>query len=323
MRLTDSTRRCVVAEPVALAALAMDAAIGWPQTLYAKVGHPVGGFARLIDRCEAAWNRAELSSSRRRMLGIVTAGLVIGVGVGAGWLAGELAGGLLGRWGWIGAALVAAPGLAQRSLDDHVRPVAAALEQGDLAAARGAVGRIVGRDTAALDEAGISRATVESLSESFCDGVVAPLFWLLLLGLPGLWAYKAINTADSMIGHREPRWRAFGWAAARSDDLANLLPARLGGALLCLAGGGGWLVMWRDARNHASPNAGWTEAAMAGVLEVRLAGPIAYDGAVADKPWIGSGRADLSAADIRRALEVYRRACLLLWLVAGSVAWAL
>jgi adenosylcobinamide-phosphate synthase len=312
-----------VAEPVALAALAMDAAIGWPKTLYARVGHPVGGFARLIDRCEAAWNRAELSSSRRRMLGIVTAGLVIGVGVGAGWLAGELAGGLLGRWGWIGAALVAAPGLAQRSLDDHVRPVAAALEQGDLAAARGAVGRIVGRDTAALDEAGVSRATVESLSESFCDGVVAPLFWLLLLGLPGLWAYKAINTADSMIGHREPRWRAFGWAAARSDDLANLLPARLGGALLCLAGGGGWLVMWRDARNHASPNAGWTEAAMAGVLEVRLAGPIAYDGAVADKPWIGSGRADLSAADIRRALEVYRRACLLLWLVAGSVAWAL
>jgi adenosylcobinamide-phosphate synthase len=322
-RSTGSTRRSTVAEPVALAALAIEAAVGWPRALYAKVGHPVGGFARLIGRCEARWNRAELSFPRRRLAGVATASLVIGVGAGGGWLAGALAEALLGRSGWIGAALLAAPGLAQRSLDDHVRPVAGALERGDLAAARGAVGHIVGRDTARLDEAGVARAAVESLSESFCDGVAAPLFWLLALGLPGLWAYKAINTADSMIGHREPRWRAFGWASARADDLANLLPARLGGALLCLAGGGGWQTMWRDARNHASPNAGWTEAAMAGALGVRVAGPIAYDDVVADKPWIGSGRTELDAADIRRALRVYRRACLLLWLVAGGVAWAL
>ncbi len=169
---------------------------------------------------------------------------------------------------------------------------------------------IVGRDVAQLDEAGVSRAAIESLSESFCDGVAAPLFWLLTLGLPGVWAYKAINTADSLIGHREERWRAFGWAAARVDDGANLIPARLGGVLICLAGGGGWSVMIRDARRHASPNA---------ALGLRLAGPVNYDGEAHDKAWIGTGRTSAGAADIRRALAVYRRACLLLWLVAGGV----
>ncbi|MBB3473104.1 CobD/CbiB family cobalamin biosynthesis protein [Sphingomonas sp. BK345] len=259
---------------------------------------------------------------RRRLLGAVT--LVAGVALAAGtaWLAERGLRATFGAPAWLAVALLAWPGLAQRSLDDHVRPVAAALERGDLAAARAAVGRIVGRDTAALDRAGVARAAVESLAESFCDAVAAPLFWLLLLGPAGLWGYKAINTADSLIGHREPRWRAFGWAAARTDDLANWLPARWGGALLCVAGAGGWRVLWRDSRRHASPNAGWTEAAMAGVLGVRLAGPVAYDGAVADKPWIGDGRADLDARDLRRALVVYRRGCLLLWCLAGAVAWA-
>lgn len=223
--------------------------------------------------------------------------------------------------GWIIVALLAAPGLAQRSLDDHVRPVAAALERDDLATARERVGWIVGRDTATLDRAGVARAAIESLAESFCDGIAAPLFWLLLLGLPGLWAYKAINTADSLIGHKEPRWRAFGWAAARIDDGANWVPARLGAVVLCLAGAGGWRTMWADARRHASPNAGWTEAAMAGALGVRLAGPIAYDGVMMDKPWIGNGRTDAGPRDIRRALRIYRTACALLWLAAGGVAW--
>ena len=181
---------------------------------------------------------------------------------------------------------------------------------------------IVGRDVAALDEAGIARAAIESLAESVCDGVVAPLFWLLVAGLPGLWAYKAINTADSLIGHREDRWRAFGWAAARTDDIANLLPARLSGVLLCLVGGG-WRTMLRDARNHASPNAGWPEAAMAGALDLRLAGPIAYDGVILAKPYIGDGRTDATAADLRAALAVYRRACVLLLVIAGGIAWAL
>ncbi|HWW59347.1 MAG TPA: CobD/CbiB family cobalamin biosynthesis protein, partial [Sphingopyxis sp.] len=191
----------------------------------------------------------------------------------------------------------------------------------DLPGARNAVGMIVGRDTAALDEAGVVRAAIESLAESFCDGVAAPFFWLLLLGLPGVWAYKAVNTADSLIGHREERWRAFGWAAARADDLMNLIPARLSGIILCLAGGGGWRTLWRDAGNHASPNAGWPEAAMAGALRLRLAGPVAYDGAMYDKPWIGDGASEADEGDLGRALAIYVRACLLLWLIAGGVLW--
>ncbi|WP_343228267.1 CobD/CbiB family cobalamin biosynthesis protein [Sphingomonas yunnanensis] len=339
----------MVAEPVALVALALDAALGWPAWLYARVGHPVGAIARVIAVGERRWNAAVVAPvvmeesegqppprspgdapdyltptqrRRRRLLGGVTLLAAIAFAAGAALLAERALRATLGAPAWLAVALLAWPGLAQRSLDDHVRPIAAALDHGDLAAARAAVGRIVGRDTAALDRAGVARAAVESLAESFCDAVAAPLFWLLLLGPAGLWGYKAINTADSLIGHREPRWRAFGWAAARTDDLANWLPARLGGALLCVAGGGGWRVLWRDSRRHASPNAGWTEAALAGVLGARLAGPMAYDGAVTDKPWIGDGRAELGARDIRRALLVFRRGCLLLWCLAGAVAWA-
>ncbi|MDV3458948.1 adenosylcobinamide-phosphate synthase CbiB [Sphingomonas sp. HF-S4] len=312
-----------MAEHVALVALMLDATIGWPGALYRRIGHPVGGFARLIHTCETSWNRARYGFETRRLLGIATVLLlVVAVGGGA-WLVQHLLLASLGTYGWLAVAALAWPALAQRSLFDHVRPVATALSAGDLLAARNAVAKIVGRDTAALDEAGVARAAIESLAESFCDGVVAPLFWLLLAGLPGVWIYKAVNTADSMIGHREERWRAFGWAAARSDDVLNWVPARLSGILLCIAGAGGWRILWRDARAHASPNAGWPEAAMAGALGLRLAGPIAYDGAMHAKPWIGDGRADANAADIRRALRVYLHACLLLWLIAGGVAWAL
>lgn len=308
-----------MAEPVALVALALDAAMGWPAWLYARIGHPVGGFARLIAACEQRWNRPALAERDRRMQGVVTVLLLLAVAIGAGWAIERLA--ARSPHGWLLIALAAFPGLAQRSLYQHVAPVAAALLRGDMATARTRVGYIVGRDTARLDPPGIARAAIESLAESFCDGIVAPLFWLLLGGLPGLWAYKAINTADSLIGHREPRWRAFGWAAARTDDAMNLLPARLAGLTLCLAAGRGWRVLWRDAGNHASPNAGWPEAAMAGALGLRLAGPIAYDGVVQDKPWIGEGRTDAGAMDVRRALALYVRACALLWLIAGGIAW--
>lgn len=178
---------------------------------------------------------------------------------------------------------------------------------------------IVGRDTAWLDAPGAARAAIESLAESFCDGVIAPLFWLLVLGLPGAWAYKAINTADSLIGHSEEPLRAFGWASARTDDFANLVPARLSALLICMAGADGWRVLWRDHGKHASPNAGWPEAAMAGVLGVRLAGPVRYDDVVAQKPWIGEG-AEADVAAMRKARTVFVRACALAWFVAGVLA---
>jgi adenosylcobinamide-phosphate synthase len=312
-----------MAEPLALAALMIEAAVGWPDALYRRIGHPVGLFARVIDGCERRWNNLARSGAVRRAAGVATMVALLLIAGGGAWLIERGPRMLLGGWAWPVVVLLAVPGLAQRSLHDHVAPVADALAAGDVAAGRGAVGRIVGRDTATLDGAGIARAGIESLSESFCDGVVAPLFWLLLAGLPGIWAYKALNTADSLIGHRETRWRAFGWAAARADDVANWVPARIAGALLCCAAFRGWKTMMRDARKHPSPNAGWPEAAMAGALGVRLAGPVAYDGVTHPKPWIGDGRTETNAADIVRALGLYRRACLLLWLIAGGCTWAL
>lgn len=312
-----------MAEPVALLALAIEAAIGWPDALHRRIGHPVGAFAAIIERCEQRWNRPERADGSRRLAGTACMILLLILAIGGGVLLEQGMRLIAGRWAWIGVTLLAVPGMAAGSLYRHVRAVAAPLRDGRIEAARAAVGMIVGRDTERLDEAGVARAAIESLAESFCDGVVAPLFWLMLGGLPGLWAYKAINTADSLIGHREPRWRAFGWAAARLDDLLNLIPARLSGLLLCLAGAGGWRIMLRDASRHASPNAGWPEAAMAGALHLCLAGPIAYDGMAQDKPWIGAGRRDLKAADIDAALRLYVRACLLLGLVAGLSAWRL
>jgi adenosylcobinamide-phosphate synthase len=281
-----------LAEPVATAALMLDAAIGWPAWLYARVGHPVGGFARLIDLAERRWNRADRSFAARRALGIVTMAALIALVAGSAVAIEAGVRSVLGSWAWVAVAVLAWPALAMRSLYAHVRPVAAALGAGDLPGARRAIAMIVGRDTDAL-----------------------------VGGLPGVWAYKAINTADSLIGHREPRWRAFGWAAARIDDAANLVPARMSGVLICLAGAGGWGTMWRDCRRHASPNAGWPEAAMAGALGIALAGPVAYDGVWHDKPWIGAGGRAATARDVERALGVYRLACVLLILFVGGVAW--
>ena len=309
-----------MAEPVALAALALDAALGWPAGLYRRVGHPVGGFARLITACERRWNRRDVSDRKRRVLGLITVVLIGGATAIVTGLADASIKRLAGPAAWPLVAMAAWPALAQRSLHDHYLPVLVALERGDLSAARQAVGMIVGRDTGSLDETGVARAAIESLAESFCDGVVAPLFWLLVLGLPGIWAYKAINTADSLIGHPEEPLRAFGWAAARGDDVLNLIPARLAALLICLAGGGGWRVLWRDHRKHASPNAGWPEAAIAGALGVRLAGPVSYDGELRDKPWIGEG-ANASSSAMRQARKLFLRACGLLWMIAGGLAW--
>ena len=303
---------------VELAALFLDAVLGWPARLHARVGHPVGAFARIITACERRLNHPRFSTPRRRTGGILTLLILLAITIAVAWGADRLLRHLLGSWAWVGLALAAWPALAQRSLFDHVLPVVQALEAGNLFAARRAVGHIVGRDTAALDEAGVARAAIESLAESFCDGVVAPLFWLLVGGLPGIWAYKAVNTADSLIGHREEPFAAFGWAAARFDDLLNLIPARLSGFLICLGGLGGWRILWRDHNRHASPNAGWPEAAMAGALHIRLAGPIAYEGQFHAKPWIGGEGAEATPAAARAALSLYIRACALLWLMTAA-----
>jgi adenosylcobinamide-phosphate synthase len=247
---------------LALAVLMLEACIGYPHALLEAVGHPVTWIGRLLALLERAWNQPRFADGTRRVLGIVAVLAAIGLAGGAGLAMVRVAAPL--EYGGVLIALVATSGLAQRSLYDHVRAVGSALASDNLDAARAAVGQIVGRDTRTLSASEVSAAAIESLAESFNDAVVAPAFWLLVAGLPGLFAYKALNTADSMIGHIEPRWRAFGWAAARLDDVANFVPARIAGVLLALAGARGFRVMWRDAPKHASPNAGWPEAAAAG-----------------------------------------------------------
>jgi adenosylcobinamide-phosphate synthase len=230
--------------------------------------------------------------------------------------------------GFLALALLTASLPAQRSLDRHVRAVADALDREGLAAGRRAVSQIVGRNPEALDEAAVARAAIESLAENFSDGVVAPLLWTAIGGLAGGALYKAVNTADSMIGHRSERHLAFGWAAARLDDLVNLPASRLSALWLVLAAtipprsspAAAWRALWRDAGRHRSPNAGWPEAAMAGALGLRLAGPRVYGAETVDDAFIGEGRAAAGAADIRRALALYRRGCLLQGIGWGALA---
>jgi len=288
-------------------AMAMDALVGWPDRLFARIGHPVTWLGKAIAALDARWNRDAEPASTRRAAGVAAALLVIIAAAAIGWMVqrlvpfGLIGGTLLGLLAW--------PFVAFRSLYDHVAAVRDPLRSGNVEGARKAVAMIVGRDPQALDEAGIARAAIESLAENASDGVVAPLFWGVLFGLPGIVAYKAVNTLDSMIGHRSPRHEAFGWAAARIDDVANLIPARLAGLLFALFAGErrsqAMSCMWQDAGHHRSPNAGWPEAAMAGALGIRLCGPRSYHGEVADEPWLNASARDPAALDITRALELY------------------
>lgn len=291
-------------------ALAVEGVLGWPDRLYARIGHPVTWVGRLIEACDQRFNRETDSPRTRRAKG---AAVALGIAVLA-WGVGDLLVGLL-PGGWLGTVLtgvLAWPLVAARSLDDHVARVAAPLSRGDLAGARAAVAMIVGRDPATLDQAGVARAALESLAESASDGVVAPLFWGVVFGLPGIAAYKAINTMDSMIGHLSPRHAAFGWAAARLDDLVNLIPARLTAALFVALAGRRWREAWTvvraDAHHHRSPNAGWPEAALAGALGVRLSGPRVYDGQMSVEPWVNPIAADPGPADLKAGLLFYRQA---------------
>jgi adenosylcobinamide-phosphate synthase len=307
---------------IMLLALAIDAVLGWPQAVHARIGHPVTWIGALIAALERRFNHEGDAEATRRGAGVFVAISVIMLAAGVGWACVWM---LPGGWpGLILAAILAWPLIAARSMHDHVEAVARPLIAGDLPAARQAVAMIVGRDPSQLDAAGIARAAAESLAENTSDGIVAPLFWGAIFGLPGIAAYKAINTLDSMIGHRTPRHEAFGWAAARIDDVANLIPARLTGLLFAIVSvrpRAALATMWSDARRHRSPNAGWPEAAMAGALGIRLSGPRIYEGRLSQEPWLNGEAPDPTAADLNRALALYRRAMLVL--AAGLALLAL
>ena len=301
-------------------------AVGYPQPVYRAIGHPVTWIGGLIALFDAKLNRPEMTSWRRRLAGVVALVLLVAltgaVAAAVQWLLGP-------DVGLVATAILASTLIAQRSLGRHVRDVADALEGNGIEAGRKAVSQIVGRDTAVLDEAGVSRAAIESLAENFSDGVTAPAFWLAVAGLPGAAVYKAVNTADSMIGHRTEKHEAFGWAAARLDDLINLPASRLTALLIVVAAwfdreadaGRAWAAVRRDARRHRSPNAGWPEAAMAGALGLSLAGPRSYGGVtVTDAEMGAGGRREATANDIRRALRLYRIADAMLIAVIGVVA---
>ncbi len=311
--------------------MAIEAVISYPNWLYRAAGHPVTWMGWIIAALDRHWNRDHASAGARRAMGIAALAVLLCITAAAtiGFSA-VMPGSLIGL---AVSALIASSLIAQRSLDRHVAAVATALTS-DLAAGRRAVAMIVGRNPDVLDQAGVARAAIESLAENFSDGIVAPVFWLAMAGLPGAAIYKAANTADSMIGHRTPRFNAYGWAAARLDDVLNLPASRLAALLLILAaplaGGsapGAIRSVWRDAGRHRSPNAGWPEAAMAGALGLQLAGPRVYGDALVEDAFMGNGKRDASAADITRALRLYRVACLLqfgLWLAVcfiGRAIW--
>ena len=296
---------------IAPLALLLERWMGYPPRLFDLIGHPVVWFGRFISFMERGVDKRERTPRQRREAGMVTlAILLLVVGIVSGLVQFFLHGLPLG---WVLEILVATPFLAQKELGRAVEAVATAL-RGSLAEGREAVSHIVGRDPEALDEAGVARAAIETLAESTSDGVVAPWFWLVLLGLPGIALYKAINTADSMIGHLNERYRDYGWAAAKLDDLVNWIPARLTALLVTAAcfitpyasPSRAWAAARRDAPKHESPNAGWPEAAFAGALGFALGGPRSYDGEMVDLPRFGDGKAALLGSDILRALQLYR-----------------
>ena len=306
-------------------ALLVERLFGYPKPLYEKIGHPVEWFGTVLKKLEALLYdpQAEPLQARLRGLAVLLALLLI-VTIPAVFVASILS---TLKFGWIVEALLATALIAQHSLYEHVSAVGKGLDI-SLNEGRKAVAKIVGRDPAALDESGIVKGALESLAENASDGIVAPVLWYALLGLPGIVAYKAINTADSMIGHKSERYIYFGWAAARLDDLVNLLASRLTGFLFAAAAA--WndqergklavLAMWRDAPKHQSPNAGWPESALAASLGVKFGGPRSYEGARVDLPWMGEGRETLNRDDIRKGLRLYGTAMTFLLFLAVFLA---
>jgi adenosylcobinamide-phosphate synthase len=314
---------------VTLTALAVliEIIAGYPDWLLRSIGHPVIWMGRFIATLERRWNGGSAGPVRRQILGVVTVLLLVVIVATAALVVER--GLLILPLGMIGAGILASTLIAQRSLYRHVARVADALENEGICSGQEAVSHLVGRDTQSLDEAGVARAAIESLAENFSDGVVAPVFWMIIAGLPGAAIYKAISTADSMVGHHSPRYQAFGWAAARLDDLVNLPASRVAALLIIAAAAitqgasapAAWRAVRRDARHHRSPNAGYPEAAMAGALSLSLAGPRAYGGIVIDDAFMGNGRRAAKTTDIRAALALYRCAdAILVGFVAFTAA---
>jgi adenosylcobinamide-phosphate synthase len=300
---------------ILILAFGIEAVLAYPEAAFRAIGHPVSWIGALITALDSGLNKPVYSPALRRAGGVATVLLLLAGSVATGVALEKVARAIP----YLGSAipiLAAAALIAFGNLDRHVRAVATALRTDGLDGGRRSVAKIVGRDPDTLDEPAICRAAIESLAENASDGVTAPALWYLAGGLPGMIAYKAINTADSMIGHLSERHRAFGWAAARLDDLVNLPASRLTGLMFVAAAAmvpgasasSAWRACRRDARLHRSPNAGWPEAAMAGALGLRLAGPRVYAGIVVDDHWMGDGRAEATASDIDRALVIYRTA---------------
>lgn len=296
-------------------ALILDAVAGEPRWLWSRIPHPAVMMGKAVGALDAAWNR----QGGTRLLGCIAVALLVAGAGAVGWAVGLL--------GPLASILGAAILLAQKSLIQHVRAVSEGLRQSD-ASGRSAVALIVSRDVSHASPSDVARAGIESLSENFSDGVIAPAFWFLIAGLPGIMIYKVVNTADSMIGYLTPRHAAFGWAAARLDDVLNWIPARFTAALITLVGGraSDWKDIAKDAARHRSPNAGWPEAAMARALEIALAGPRSYHGTTQDLAWVnGTARRDLGPIDIDAAINLTWKAwglVVFFTVFFGGILWA-
>lgn len=282
---------------VLVLALLLDALLGEPEWLWSRVPHPAVLMGRAISWCDATLN----TGTFRKGAGVLTLFVLISGAALVGWG--------LGLAGPVVEVVVGAILLAQKSLVQHVSAVASALRT-SLEQGRNCVGRIVSRDTQEMDDSQVARSAIESAAENLSDGVMAPAFWLLIGGLPGVLIYKVVNTADSMIGYRTPKYEQFGWAAARTDDLLNLIPARFTALMIALISGQkDWRAVMQDARRHRSPNAGWPEAAMSRALGIALSGPRAYDGKMQDFAWVNpAGRKSLGPDDIDAAVAMLWKA---------------
>lgn len=295
---------------ILLVALAIDLAFGDMAIVFRFLPHPVVIVGRAIGFFDQRLNREGRSDAARQVRGAIAVGVLVGVAAVIGWAIGEYL--RVVRYAWVIEAFLVAVLLGQRSLFERVAAVGKALQADGLQGGRIAVARIVGRDPESLDEYGVARAAIEALFENFSAGVMAPAFWYLLLGLPGLFAYKTADTLDSAIGHRSPKYLYFGWVAARFDDLLNWFPARLTALLIWLAAlglpgaqaGAAVRATLADAGKHRSPNAGWPKAAAAGALGLSLGGPRRYLGTVMNEPWLGDGRARVTIVDIGNALRL-------------------